>query len=128
MSATSPKKPRLGDALLEQGAVSSEQLARALAQQKATGAMLGEILVDQGIIPAQKLIDALSASIGIKGCVLRHGLIDPSALKLIGEEEAQRLGVIPMFKVRDTLTVAMAEPQSLPKIDRLRQLTKCKIR
>ena len=59
---TGPKKPRLGDALLEQGAVSSEQLSRALAQQKATGAMLGEILVDQGIIPAQKLIDALSAT------------------------------------------------------------------
>jgi type IV pilus assembly protein PilB len=35
---------------------------------------------------------------------------------------------IPLFKVRDTLTVAMAEPQSLPKIDRLRQLTGCKIR
>jgi type IV pilus assembly protein PilB len=127
MSAV-PKKPRLGDALLEQGAVSSEQLARALAAQKATGAMLGEILVDQGIIPAQKLIDALSATTGIKGCVLRHGLIDPATLALVGEEEAQRLVAIPMFKVRDTLTVAMAEPQSLPKIDRLRQLTGCKIR
>ena len=33
-----------------------------------------------------------------------------------------------MFKVHDTLTVAMAEPQSLPKIDRLQQLTGCKIR
>src|SRR4051794_5078797 len=128
MSANAPKKPRLGDALLEQGAVSSEQLARALAAQKATGAMLGEILVDQGIIPAQKLIDALSATTGIKGCVLRHGLIDPATLALVGEEEAQRLVAIPMFKVRDTLTVAMAEPQSLPKIDRLRQLTGCKVR
>src|SRR5438067_5123852 len=39
-----------------------------------------------------------------------------------------RLTCIPMFKVRDTLTVAMSEPQSLPKIDRLRQLTRCKIR
>ena len=33
-----------------------------------------------------------------------------------------------MFKVKSTLTVAMAEPQSLPAIDRLRQLTGCKIR
>ena len=33
-----------------------------------------------------------------------------------------------MFKVHDTLTVAMAEPQSLPKIDRLHQLTGCRIR
>jgi type IV pilus assembly protein PilB len=128
MNPSGPKKPRLGDALLEQGAVSNEQLARALAQQKSTGAMLGEILVEQGIIPAAKLIDAISAMSGIRGCVLRHGLIDPAIFKLIGEEEAQRLVAIPMFKVRDTLTVAMAEPQSLPRIDRLRQLTGCKIR
>ena len=33
-----------------------------------------------------------------------------------------------MFKVHGTLTVAMSEPQSLPKIDRLRQLTDCRIR
>jgi type IV pilus assembly protein PilB len=126
--STGTKKLRLGDALVEQGALSADQLARALAQQKVSGAMLGEILVEQGIIPANKLIEALSAISGIPGCVLRHGLIDPSTFKLIGEEEAQRLVAIPMFKVRDTLTVAMAEPQSLPKIDRLRQLTGCKIR
>ena len=35
---------------------------------------------------------------------------------------------MPMFEVNDTLTVAMAEPQSLPTIDRLRQLTGLKIR
>src|SRR5205085_5437253 len=33
-----------------------------------------------------------------------------------------------LFKVHGTLTVAMTEPQSLPSIDRLRQLTGCKIR
>jgi type IV pilus assembly protein PilB len=128
VSNAAAKKPRLGDALIEQGVVSTDQLARALAQQKNTGAMLGEVLVEQGIIPAAKLVEALSNFTGIKGCTLRHGLIDPATLKLVGEEEAQRLVAIPMFRVRDTLTVAMAEPQSLPKIDRLRQLTGCKIR
>lgn len=128
MSQTPLKKLRLGDALIEQGAASAEQVARALAQQQATGAMLGEILVEQGIISAPKLIEVLSNFTGIKGCVLRHGLIDPAVFKLIGEQEAMRLVAIPMFKVRDTLTVAMAEPQSLPKIDRLRQITGCRIR
>jgi type IV pilus assembly protein PilB len=61
-------------------------------------------------------------------CQLRHGLVDFALLPLIGQEEAERLMAVPMFKVRDTLTVAMAEPQSLPKIDRLHQLTHCTIR
>jgi type IV pilus assembly protein PilB len=121
-------KPRLGEALIEQGALSKEQLARALAAQKNTGAMLGEVLVDQGVVNPATLINALGRCQGIQGCVLRHGLIDPALLKELGDEEAKRLKVIPMFRVHGTMTVAMAEPQSLPTIDRLGKLTKCKIR
>ena len=50
------------------------------------------------------------------------------AAEAAGDEEAERLKAIPLFKVRDTLTVAMAEPRSLPTIDRIKQLTGCKIR
>ena len=121
-------KPRLGEALIEQGALSKEQLARALAAQKNTGAMLGEVLVEQGVVNGATLINALGRCQGIPGCVLRHGLIDPSLLKELGDDEAKRLKVIPMFRVHGTMTVAMAEPQSLPTIDRLVKLTKCKIR
>ena len=121
-------KPRLGEALIEQGALSQEQLARALAAQKSTGAMLGEVLVEQGVVNPATLINALASVQGIRGCVLRHGLIDPTLLKELGDDEARRLKVIPMFKVHDTMTVAMAEPQSLPTIDRLGKLTGCKVR
>ncbi len=121
-------KPRLGEALIEQGALSKEQLARALAAQKNSGAMLGEVLVSQGVVNPATLINALGRCQGIQGCVLRHGLIDPALLKELGDDEARRLKVIPMFRVHGTMTVAMAEPQSLPAIDRLGKLTKCKIR
>ena len=127
MNPPAPKS-RMGDALVSQGVISPEQLQRALSQQKSTGNMLGEMLVDQNIISSSSLIKFLAGWLGVPGCVLRHGLIDPPLLKLIGEEEALRLTAIPMFKVRDTLVVAMAEPQSLPKLDRLRQLTQCRIR
>jgi len=119
---------RIGDALVGHGAITPDQLGRALAQQKSSGGMLGEMLVEQGVISGPTLLQVLSECIGVRGVTLRHGLIDASLLKLIGPDEAQRLTALPLFKVRDTLTVAMAEPQSLPKIDRLRQLTKCRIR
>ena len=119
---------RVGDALIAQGAISQEQLDKALAQQRQSKRMLGEMLVEQGVISSAVLVRALAQTLGVPGCILRHGLIDPTLLKLIGEEESTRLKVIPMFKVHDTLTVAMAEPQSLPVIDRLRQVTGLKIR
>jgi len=122
------KRVRIGELLVQEGLVTAEQLRSALAQQKASGKMLGEVLVEQGVISAPLLVLTLARRLGIAGCVLRHGLIDPSLLKLVGPEEAERLVALPLFKVHDTLTVAMAEPQSLPTIDRLRQLTNCKIR
>jgi type IV pilus assembly protein PilB len=121
-------KIRLGQLLIDQGLLTQAQLDIGLELQRTTGRMLGEILVEKQFIAPQILASTLAASAGICVCQLRHGLIDPQLLKLIGDDEAERLTVIPMFKVKDTLTVAMAEPQSLPTIDRLRQLTKCKIR
>jgi type IV pilus assembly protein PilB len=121
-------KLRLGQLLIDQGLLTGQQLNDALMAQKATGRMLGEVLVERQYITPAILASTLAASAGIKVCQLRHGLIDPALLKLVGDEEAERLVAIPMFQVRETLTVAMAEPQSLPAIDRLRQLTGKRIR
>ena len=130
MAATPPKsapKLRIGDALVREGVLSTEQLGRALAQQKATGRMLGELLVEQGFITSGSLVHILAKCLGVTGCQLRHGLMDPALVKVIGKDEAEKLMAIPLFKVHGTLTVAMTEPQLLPKIDRLRKLTGCKI-
>src|SRR5688572_18923128 len=93
------KKLRIGDALLEEGMLSQEQLNQALSQQKDSGRMLGQVLAEQGIIPTTALVQVLARCLGIPGVQLRHGLIDPPLIKLIGDEEAERLVVIPMFKV-----------------------------
>ncbi len=127
MKSKAPKQ-KLGEALVARGVVSAEQLATALEIQRTTGVMLGEALVGQQAVAEPDLIEVLSDIMGIPGVVLRHGMLDPAMLKLVGAEEAESLVAIPMFRVRDTLTVAMAEPQSLPKLDRLRQLTKFRIR
>jgi type IV pilus assembly protein PilB len=124
-----PKRLRVGDVLLQEGVVTREQLEQALAEQAKGGRMIGETLVASGVISPAVLVRALGKVLGVPGVQLRHGLMDPALLKLIGgAEEADRLRAIPMFKVGDTLTVAMAEPQQLPTIDRLKQLTGLKIR
>jgi len=122
------QKMRLGDALVREGALSSDQLQRALAEQRGSGKMLGEFLIDEGVINAGTLVRALGACLDVPSCTLRPGLIDPKLVQEMGENECKRLKVCPMFRVRDTLTVAMAEPQSLPTIDRLRSMTGCRIR
>jgi len=126
-TATQTQAP-LGETLVQAGAISREQLTSALQDQRVSGRLLGEVLIEQGIISPQVLVRAVAQQLGVPGCQLRHGLFDPSCLALIGQGEAERLKCLPMFKVHNTLTVAMAEPQSLPKIDRLRRLTGCEVR
>ena len=116
------------EAMVRQGTVSQEQLDRAVAEQNASGRDLGEILVEQGSVTGTTLVALLARELGVPGCYLRHGLIDPAALTLIDKEEMEYLAVLPLFKVRDTLTIAMGEPLSLVKVDRLTQLTGCNIR
>src|SRR3954471_14316295 len=82
------RRPRLGEALVQEGVLTQEQLARALAEQKSSGRMLGEMLVDQGVIGGAHLVQVLAKTLGVKGCQLRHGLIDPTLFKLVGAEEA----------------------------------------
>ena len=126
MKLRAPQK-RLGELLIEAGLLTDEQLAQALVLQKRSGTLLGSVLIDEGMVTGTALVNVLAEQMGIRGVTLRPGLIDTDLLKEVGQEEAMRLKAVPMFRVRETMTVAMAEPQSLPTIDRLRQLTGCKI-
>ena len=126
-TAGKPGKP-IGEMLVEAGALSTEQLTGALDEQNLTGRMLGEVLVAQSLISPVVAVRVVAEQLGVKGCLLRHGLVDPALLGLIGRKEAERLKALPMFLVHEVLTVAMAEPQSLPYTDQLRLLTGYKIR
>jgi len=119
---------RLGEQLVRDGIINQEQLADALSRQEEIGGRIGQVLVDEGSLTAGALVDALSKRLQVKGCVLRHGLIDPAVAKCLPREEAERMRVLPLFRVKDELTVAMVDPQSLPMQDRIRQLTGCQIR
>ena len=119
---------KLGEQLIAEGAITPEQLEEALASQGSSGEHLGQSLVEMGMLPASTLVETLANRLGVKGCVLRHGLIDPKVAKMLDKDEAQRLKALLLFKVGEVLTVAMAEPQSLPSIDRLQYLTGCQIR
>jgi hypothetical protein len=58
--ATMAQVQRLGDLLVEAGAITQEQLSNALAEQKKSGQRLGAFLVSKGWITESKLMEALS--------------------------------------------------------------------
>ena len=54
------KKIRIGDLLVEAGAITEEQLQEALAKQKEEGGRIGNVIMDMGFISRVLLITVLT--------------------------------------------------------------------
>ena len=107
----------------------AEQLSTALAEQKATGRHARRDARRAGRHQRRHARAGAGRDAGRQGLPAPPRADRPGpASSSSAPKKPSGCWRCPMFKVHGTLTVAMTEPQSLPKIDRLRQLTGCKIR
>ncbi len=119
-----PRPIRLGDLLVDTGAITPEQLDAALEEQKTTSLRLGETLVNSGALTEGKLLDALSSHLNLQIYSLARYRPMPEALRMIPEHVARRLHAIPLSVEDDhTLMVAMSDPLDLMALDEIRMLT-----
>ncbi|PKM83472.1 MAG: type II secretion system protein GspE [Firmicutes bacterium HGW-Firmicutes-13] len=116
-------RKRLGDILLEAGAVEEKQLEDALVVQKKTKSRLGQILIDKGYITEDKLFNILEKQFGAKHIDLYEYNIDPEAVKVIPADLAHKYNVIPIKKEKRKLTLAMSDPSNIIAIDDLAMVT-----
>jgi type IV pilus assembly protein PilB len=119
---------KLGEHAVELGLLTPEQLAKALELQKKSGRLFGELLLEQKFLSEADLVRVMSRQTGIPLINLRRGLYDAEALAVLPRETARRLNVLPMFRIHDTLTLATADPESIPALDEIQGVTGCKLR
>ncbi|MBI3045859.1 MAG: Flp pilus assembly complex ATPase component TadA [Betaproteobacteria bacterium] len=118
-----PQPNKIGEILIEMGLISDAQRAEALQLQTRSGKQLGSILIEKRTISETDLYKALSRQSGMPYIALRPGLYEPAAAAMVPGETARRLNVLPMFKVRDTLTLATADAQAIPAFDEIQSIT-----
>ena len=119
--------PMLGQLLVDEGIITSDQLSAALTRQNEIGARLGEVLVELNMVTDQQLVRILGRQTGVPSVKLGMQYIDPKVVPIIPQQKAEFYHVIAMFKVFDELTVAMSDPNSLFVIDDLESITGCRI-
>ena len=119
---------RLGEQLVDAGLLTQEQLEAALGQQQGKNLRLGELLEKMGFVNDEAVLPFVSRNLGVPTVRLRDGLLDPRYVELIPRATAEAMHAVAMFKVRDTLTVAMADPQNLRGIDELERITGSRVR
>ena len=118
-----PKRRRLGDILVHQGKLTPDQLTRFLRIQKESSKPLGQILLENAIISNEELITILAEQLGIPHVWLRKGLIDPKIVRILPKTKALHYQVIPMFVVRNFLTLATSDPHAYFVFDEIKKLT-----
>jgi type IV pilus assembly protein PilB len=108
---------RLGDRLVAEKLITSEQLQRALAEQKGSADKLGTILVRLQFITEDSLVSFLSKQYAIPAITVAQVDPDPDVLKLVPEQIAKKHGVLPIKRMGNTLTLAMADPTNVFALD-----------
>ena len=126
--APAPRPATLGQLLVGADIITPEQLDRALAEGSQKGLRLGEALVDMGMVQEDAILPFIEGHLGVPATRLRDGIIDPVAVRLVPRRVAERLDVLALFKVRESLCVAMADPQNLEQIDEIERVTHLRVR
>lgn len=101
---------RLGDLLVNAGAITVDQLDFALKAQKETKQRLGAVLIQNGFITEQNLIDALRVQLGIEFIDLTNVSLSIELAKFVPKSIARKYCVVPVKISADTLYLAMGDP------------------
>ena len=127
MAVTRQAKP-LPELLLEQGLVTQEQLSSAQAEAAKSGRPLKQVIVQKGLMTEQDLAVLVAVQSGVTSIDLGNYLIKPEVVQLVPEALARKHTLMPVFKIGESLTVAMDDPLNFFAIDELRLKAKCDIK
>ncbi len=114
---------RLGEILVRDSLITSDQLKQALDHQKREGGRLGTCLVKLGLVSDEDITAVLSRQYGVPSINLKFYEVDPSVIKLIPQETAVRYQIVPLSRVGSTLTIAMTDPTNVFAMDDIKFMT-----
>src|SRR5580692_1006376 len=114
---------RLGEILIKENLITSDQLKKALEHQKSTGGRLGTCLMKLGFISDDEITGVLSRQYGVPSINLKYYEVDANVIKLIPQDTAVRYQIVPLSRVGSTLTIAMTDPTNVFAMDDIKFMT-----
>src|SRR6059036_2176435 len=122
-----PVNRRLGDLLVADGLLTSEQLKKALAEQKGSPEKIGSVLIRLNFVNEDQLIGFLSRQYGVPSITLAQLDINQDVLKLVPAPIARKYEVIPVRKMGNSLALAMADPTNVFALDDISFMTNLQV-
>jgi len=114
---------RIGELLVKENLLTTEQLRKAREEAKSKGQRLGAQITKLGFLQENQLSEFVAKQYGVPDINLDEFDIDPAVIQLIPEEVAQKHTVIPVNRAGSTLILATADPSNIFAIDDIKFLT-----
>jgi type IV pilus assembly protein PilB len=118
---------RIADALVEDGLLSTQQVAELLEQQKKEGTRLLKLLTDKSYINETDLVVSMGRVLGTAPVNLARIGIANDIAALLPKEVALNHKVIPVSRLDNRLYLAMADPLNVIALDDVKRITKLEI-
>ena len=121
MDASNKRPVRIGEVLISQGVITSDQVRIALIEQKKNKTHLGKILVSLGFATEAVIRDVLAGALGQESVDISNVVVDGDAITLLPKEFARRHRVLPITfnSEANVLTVAMADTYNVMVLDKI---------
>lgn len=113
--------------LVREKLISFEDLSRAEELSSQKNLHIGQILIRENLIPEETLLKFLENNLHIPYINLEDYSLDEQCLGFISVEDAKKYKIIPLFRIEDVLTIAMADPLDLFVLNNLIKTVNCKI-
>jgi MSHA biogenesis protein MshE len=122
-----PEKIRLGDLLVQQRLISSEQLKLALEQQKRSGRKLGKVLVESGFVTEDQISESLARQLGVSFINLKYFNLPPDVARQLPESQARRYRALLLEDRKTRYLVGMSDPTDLFAFDEISRILRKEI-
>ena len=124
--AISGKQP-IGTMLVQAGKIDDDQLQKGLLAQREKEGYIGEAFVELGYIDPKELNNYISHQLKIPFLQLGHYNIDSSLMDLFSEQLVRKQKMLPLFRLNNTLNLAISDPLDPGPINAARDATGLKI-
>ena len=114
---------RIGELLVKENLLSSEQLLKARAEAASKGKRLGAQITALGFLDENELTEFVAKQYGVPSINLADFNIEPEVLALIPEDVARKHSVVPVNRAGSTLILATADPSNIFALDDIKFLT-----
>ncbi len=119
---------RIGELLVDAGAINSAQLTQALSVQAEQGGKVVDVLVSLGYITPGEFLRFLAKQPGVASIDLQNCEISRELLDLIPKEYASKHEVVPIDRIGGLLTIGMVCPLDAKAVGELQELTGLKVK